>query len=78
MLKFKDIIPMHYWIPCFLCKIKKDDFKGRGKLEIGDNSSLFEKSKSTTDICPLCGGVGRLSIKPYKENLWEKDRKDYL
>lgn len=65
-----------YWIPCFLCKIREDDFKGKGKLEIGDNFNKFAKFK--TDICPLCGGIGRLAVKPCREKLWEKDRKDYL
>ena len=65
-----------YWMPCFLCKIKEDDFKGEGQLEIGENYNKFAKYK--LDKCPLCEGIGRLAIKPCREKLWEKDRKDYL
>ncbi len=65
-----------YWMPCFLCKIKEDDFKGQQEIEIGDNYNKFAKFK--TDICPLCDGKGRLAIKPYRKKPWEKGRRDYL
>lgn len=62
-----------FWMPCFLCKIKKEDFKGQGKLELGENFNKF--AKFNTDICPLCDGKGRLGIKPYTEKPWEKYRR---
>ncbi len=65
-----------YWMPCFLCLIKEDDFKGEGEIEVGENYNKFAKFK--TSVCPLCCGKGRLAIKPYREKPWEKGRKDYL
>ena len=65
-----------YWMPCFLCIVQTDEFKGKGELEIGNNFNKFGKFK--TNICPLCEGKGRLAIKPYTEKPWEKNRRDCL
>ena len=62
-------------MPCFLCTVDIDSFKGEGSLEIGENYNKFAKYKIKP--CPLCRGNGRLAIKPYREKPW-KDRKDYL
>jgi len=69
------MVEIHY-IPCFLCATRPDDFQGEGELEIGDNFNKFAKFK--IDLCPLCRGKGRLSIKPYTEKSWNKNRRDRL
>lgn len=55
------------WYSCELCN-------STGRLDIGDNFNKFKKIKNLQ--CPVCGGKGRLAIKPiidYNHKRFQRD-----
>jgi len=59
---------MIQWIDCFLCI-------SHGRIDIGENYNKFFKVKNVQ--CPLCNGHGRLAVKNFPDNPYDKTRKGF-